>query len=94
VSGRIGSGVIKKGDECEVVGFRTNLQLSACQLEMFRKPVEEAQAGSALTVHLVGTNLEGVKIGMVLSKPGSIAAHDNVEAQVIQSNFRPNLKTF
>ncbi len=82
VTGRIEQGVIKVGEEVEIVGLR-DTQKSVCTgVEMFRKLLDEGKAGDNAGILLRGTKKEDVERGQVLCKPGSITPHTNFEAQV------------
>ncbi|HHS48405.1 MAG TPA: elongation factor Tu, partial [Desulfurella acetivorans] len=82
VTGRIERGVIKTGDEVEIVGLKPTQKTVATSLEMFRKILDEALPGDNVGVLLRGTKKEEVERGMVLAKPGSITPHTKFKAQV------------
>ncbi|ETV99494.1 elongation factor Tu 1 [Aphanomyces invadans] len=82
VSGRIETGVIKPGDEVELVGIQATSKSTCTGVEMFRKSLEIGQAGDNVGVLLRGLKREDVLRGQVLCKPGSINAHTKVTAQV------------
>ena len=82
VTGRIESGVVKTGDEVEIVGIRDTQKTTVTGVEMFRKDLGEGQAGDNVGVLLRGTKKEEVERGQVLAAPGSITPHTNFEAQV------------
>ena len=82
VTGRIEQGMVKVGDQVEIVGLR-NTQTTVCTgVEMFNKILDEGQAGDNVGVLLRGTKKEDVERGQVLCKPGSITPHTNFEGQV------------
>ena len=85
VTGRVERGVIKVGEEVEIVGFRATQKTVATGVEMFRKLLDEGQAGDNIGVLLRGTKREEVERGQVLAKPGSITPHTrfNAEAYVL-----------
>ncbi|PNF28697.1 Elongation factor Tu, mitochondrial [Cryptotermes secundus] len=82
VTGRLERGVIKKGNECEFIGHNRTMKSTVTGIEMFHQILEEAQAGDQLGALVRGVKREDVRRGMVMCKPGSIKAQDNVEAQV------------
>jgi elongation factor Tu len=85
VTGRVERGIIKVGDEIEIVGFKQTQKTVATGVEMFRKLLDEGQAGDNVGVLLRGTKREDVERGQVLAKPGSITPHTkfNAEAYVL-----------
>ncbi|HZA55990.1 MAG TPA: elongation factor Tu [Candidatus Udaeobacter sp.] len=85
VTGRVERGIVKVGDEIEIVGFRDTQKTVATGVEMFRKLLDEGQAGDNIGVLLRGTKREEVERGQVLAKPGSITPHTkfNAEAYVL-----------
>ncbi|KAH9126396.1 hypothetical protein AeMF1_003169 [Aphanomyces euteiches] len=82
VSGRIEMGVIKPGDEVELVGIQPTSKSTCTGVEMFRKSLDEGRAGDNVGVLLRGLKREEVLRGQVLCKPGSISPHTKVQAQV------------
>ena len=82
VTGRVERGVIKVGEEIEIVGIRDTEKTTCTGVEMFRKLLDEGQAGDNVGVLLRGTKREDVERGQVLSKPGSINPHTKFEAEV------------
>jgi len=82
VTGRIERGVIHVGDEIEIVGIRETQKTTCTGVEMFRKLLDEGQAGDNVGVLLRGTKREEVERGQVLCKPGSITPHTKFEAEV------------
>jgi len=82
VTGRIEQGMVHTGDEVEIVGIRPTAKSVCTGVEMFRKTLDEGQAGDNVGVLLRGTKKEEVERGQVLAKPGSITPHTDFEAQV------------
>ena len=82
VTGRIERGVVKVGDEVEIVGIRDTQKTTVTGVEMFRKEMDQGEAGDNVGVLLRGTKKEEVERGMVLCKPGSITPHKKFEAQI------------
>jgi elongation factor Tu len=82
VTGRIERGIIKVGEEVEIVGIRDTVKTTATGVEMFRKLLDEGQAGDNVGVLLRGTKKDEVERGQVLAKPGSITPHTEFEAEV------------
>jgi len=82
VTGRIERGVVKVGDEIEIVGIRDTGKTTCTGVEMFRKLLDQGQAGDNVGVLLRGTKREEVERGQVLAKPGSITPHTKFEAEV------------
>jgi elongation factor Tu len=82
VTGRVERGVIKVGEEIEVVGIRDTLKTTCTGVEMFRKLLDQGQAGDNVGVLLRGTKREEVERGQVLAKPGSIKPHTKFECEV------------
>jgi len=82
VTGRIERGVVKVGDEVEIVGLRATSKTTCTGVEMFRKLLDEGQAGDNVGVLLRGTKREEVERGQVLAKPGSITPHTKFECEV------------
>ncbi len=85
VTGRIERGIVKVGEEIEIVGFKATQKTVATGIEMFRKLLDEGRAGDNVGVLLRGTKREEVERGQVLAKPGSITPHTrfNAEAYVL-----------
>jgi elongation factor Tu len=85
VTGRVERGIIKVGEEIEIVGFKATQKTVATGVEMFRKLLDEGRAGDNIGVLLRGTKREDVERGQVLAKPGSITPHTkfNAEAYVL-----------
>ncbi len=82
VTGKVEQGVVHTGDEVEIVGIRPTQKTTCTGVEMFRKLLDEGQAGDNIGALLRGTKKEEVERGQVLCKPGSITPHTNFEAQV------------
>ena len=81
-TGRVETGVIKVGEEIEIVGFRDTTKTTVTGVEMFRKLLDEGRAGENVGVLLRGTKREEIERGQVLSKPGSITPHTKFKAEV------------
>jgi elongation factor Tu len=82
VTGRIERGVVKVGEEVEIVGIKDTTKTTCTGVEMFRKLLDQGQAGDNVGVLLRGTKREDVERGQVLCKPGSIKPHTKFEAEV------------
>jgi elongation factor Tu len=82
VTGRIERGIVKVNDEVEIVGLRPTTKTICTGVEMFRKLLDEGQAGDNVGVLLRGTKREEVERGQVLAKPGSITPHTKFECEV------------
>src|ERR1051326_809618 len=82
VTGRVERGVIKVGDEIEIVGIRPTQKTVCTGVEMFRKLLDEGQAGDNVGILLRGTKREEVERGQVPAKPGSITPHAKFEGEV------------
>jgi elongation factor Tu len=82
VTGRIERGIVKVGDEIEIVGIKDTAKTTCTGVEMFRKLLDQGQAGDNVGVLLRGTKREEVERGQVLAKPGSITPHTKFEAEV------------
>ncbi|XP_067123908.1 elongation factor Tu-like [Centruroides vittatus] len=102
VTGRLERGIIKKGMECEIIGYNNCVKTVITGLETFRKILEEAQAGDQLGILLRGIKRDEIRRGMALCKPGAFKTHDNCEAQIyvlekdeggqpIYSRFKPQI---
>ena len=102
VTGKIEQGVVHTGDEIEIVGLKPTQKTTCTGVEMFRKLLDEGQAGDNIGALLRGIDKDEVQRGQVLAKPGSITPHTDFEAQVyvltkeeggrhkpFQSNYRP-----
>lgn len=81
VTGRIERGIVKVGEEIEIVGLKDTVKTTCTGVEMFRKLLDEGRAGDNVGVLLRGTKREDVERGQVLSKPGSITPHTIFEAE-------------
>jgi elongation factor Tu len=82
VTGRIERGIVKVGDEIEIVGIKPTIKTTVTGVEMFRKLLDQGEAGDNVGVLLRGTKREEVERGQVLAKPGSITPHTKFEAEV------------
>ncbi len=82
VTGKIEQGVVHTGDEIEIVGLKDTKKTTCTGVEMFRKLLDEGQAGDNIGALLRGVDKTDVQRGQVLAKPGSITPHTNFEAQV------------
>lgn len=82
VTGRIERGVVKVGEEIEIVGIKDTVTTTCTGVEMFRKLLDQGEAGDNVGVLLRGTKREDVERGQVLAKPGSINPHTHFEAEV------------
>ncbi|WAJ70645.1 elongation factor Tu [Catenovulum adriaticum] len=82
VTGRVESGIIKVGEEIEIVGIRDTTKTTCTGVEMFRKLLDEGRAGENIGALLRGTKREDVERGQVLCKPGSITPHTKFESEV------------
>ena len=102
VTGKVEQGIVHTGDEIEIVGLRDTQKTTCTGVEMFRKLLDEGQAGDNIGALLRGTDKDDVERGQVLCKPGSITPHTNFEGQVYvltkervavtsrsSSNYRP-----
>jgi elongation factor Tu len=82
VTGRIERGIVKVNEEVEIIGLKDTVKTTCTGVEMFRKLLDEGQAGDNVGVLLRGTKREDVERGQVLAKPGSILPHTKFEAEV------------
>ena len=82
VTGRVERGIIKVGEEVEIVGIKPTTKTTCTGVEMFRKLLDQGQAGDNIGALLRGTKKEDVERGQVLAKPGSITPHTNVKGEV------------
>ncbi len=82
VTGRIERGIVKVGEEVEIIGIRDTQKTTCTGVEMFRKLLDEGRAGDNVGVLLRGTKKDDVERGQVLAKPGSITPHKKFEAEV------------
>ena len=81
-TGRVEQGVVKVGEEIEIVGFKETMKTTCTGVEMFRKLLDEGRAGENVGILLRGTKREEIERGQVLSKPGSITPHTKFKAEV------------
>ncbi len=82
VTGRVERGIVKVGEEIEIIGIRDTQKTTCTGVEMFRKLLDEGRAGENVGVLLRGTKREDVERGQVLAKPGSVNPHTKFEAEV------------
>jgi elongation factor Tu len=82
VTGRVERGIVKVGDDIEIVGIHDTAKTTCTGVEMFRKLLDQGQAGDNIGVLLRGTKRDEVERGQVLAKPGSITPHTKFEAEV------------
>jgi elongation factor Tu len=82
VTGRIERGIVKVGKEIEIIGIKPTLKTTCTGVEMFRKLLDQGQAGDNVGILLRGTKREEVERGQVLAKPGSITPHTHFTAEV------------
>ena len=82
VTGRVEKGIVKVGDEVEIIGIRPTQKTVCTGVEMFRKLLDQGQAGDNIGALLRGVDRDGVERGQVLAKPGSITPHKKFEAEV------------
>ena len=82
VTGKVEQGIINTGDEVEIVGLKPTQKTTCTGVEMFRKILDQGQAGDNVGVLLRGTKKEEVQRGQVLCKPGSITPHTHFEGQI------------
>ncbi|MCR5506646.1 MAG: elongation factor Tu [bacterium] len=81
VTGRVETGIVKVGDEVEIVGIKPTQKTTVTGVEMFRKLLDEGEAGDNIGVLLRGTKKEEVERGQVLAKPGSVTPHKKFECE-------------
>jgi elongation factor Tu len=82
VTGRVERGIVKVGEEIEIIGLKPTLKTTITGVEMFRKLLDQGQAGDNIGALLRGTKREEIERGQVLAKPGSITPHTDFEAEV------------
>ena len=82
VTGRVERGIVKVGEEIEIIGIRDTQKTTCTGVEMFRKLLDEGRAGENVGVLLRGTKREDVERGQVLAKPGSVKPHTKFEAEI------------
>jgi elongation factor Tu len=82
VTGKVEQGIVHTGDEVEIVGIKPTQKTTCTGVEMFRKLLDQGQAGDNIGALLRGTKKEEVERGQVLCKPGSITPHTNFEGQI------------
>src|SRR5690606_12861144 len=81
VTGRVERGIVKVGEELEIVGIRPTTKTTCTGVEMFRKLLDQGQAGDNIGALLRGVDREGVERGQVLAKPGSVTPHTKFKAE-------------
>ena len=81
VTGRVERGIVKVGEEVEIVGLKATAKTVVTGVEMFRKLLDQGEAGDNIGALLRGIDREDVERGQVLAKPGSITPHTNFEAE-------------
>jgi len=81
VTGRVERGIVKVGEEVEIVGIKPTSKTTVTGVEMFRKLLDQGQAGDNIGALLRGVDREGVERGQVLAKPGSVTPHTNFVAE-------------
>jgi len=82
ITGRVERGIVKVGEEVEIVGLKDTQKTIATGVEMFRKLLDQGQAGDNIGLLLRGTKREDVERGQVVCKPGSIKPHTDFEAEI------------
>ena len=82
VTGRIETGIIKVGEEVEIIGLKPTIKTTVTGVEMFRKLLDQGEAGDNIGALIRGTKREEVERGQVLCKPGSVTPHTDFEAEV------------
>jgi elongation factor Tu len=82
VTGRVERGIVKVGEEIEIIGIRPTVKTTCTGVEMFRKLLDQGQAGDNVGVLLRGTKREEIERGQVLAKPGSITPHTHFNSEV------------
>ena len=81
VTGRVERGIVKVGEEVEIIGIRPTSKTTVTGVEMFRKLLDQGQAGDNIGALLRGIEREGIERGQVLAKPGSVTPHTNFMAE-------------
>src|SRR5690606_36493211 len=81
VTGRVERGIVKVGDEVEIIGIRPTQKTTVTGVEMFRKLTDQGQAGDNIGARLRGIDRDGVERGQVLAKPGSVTPHTKFKAE-------------
>jgi elongation factor Tu len=81
VTGRVEKGIVKVGEEVEIIGLKATVKTTCTGVEMFRKLLDEGRAGDNVGILLRGTKREDIERGQVLAKPGSITPHTTFEAE-------------
>ena len=81
VTGRVERGIVKVGEEVEIIGIKPTSKTTVTGVEMFRKLLDQGQAGDNIGALLRGIEREGIERGQVLAKPGSVTPHTNFTAE-------------
>ena len=81
-TGRVERGILKKGEEVEIIGLRDTQKTTVTDIEMFRKLLDTAEAGDNVGILLRGVKKEDIERGQVIAKPGSIKPHKKFKAEV------------
>ncbi|MGF0524634.1 EF-Tu/IF-2/RF-3 family GTPase, partial [Agrobacterium pusense] len=81
VTGRVERGIVKVGEEVEIVGIRPTSKTTVTGVEMFRKLLDQGQAGDNIGALVRGVNRDGVERGQILCKPGSVKPHKKFKAE-------------
>ena len=81
VTGRVERGIVKVGEEVEIIGIKPTSSTTVTGVEMFRKLLDQGQAGDNIGALLRGIEREGIERGQVLAKPGSVTPHTNFTAE-------------
>lgn len=82
VTGRLERGVLKKGMECEILGYNKTVKTTVTGIEMYHKILDQAEAGDQMGALVRGIKRDDLRRGMLLCKPGSMKSHDVIESQV------------
>lgn len=82
VTGRLERGKLKKGTECEIIGYNKVMKSTVTGIEMFHQILDEAQAGDQLGALVRGLKRDEIRRGMIMCKPGTMKAYDHIETQV------------
>ena len=88
VTGRVERGIVKVGEEVEIVGVKATVKTTCTGVEMFRKLLDEGRAGENVGVLLRGTKRDDVERGQVLAKPGSIKPHTKFDGRGVRAGAR------
>lgn len=88
VTGRLERGIIKKGNDCEFLGYNKQIKSTVTGVEMFHQILDEAQAGDQLGALVRGVKRDDIKRGMVMCKPGTCKANDQVCFSTLCKSFK------